>query len=107
VDRDDSLRWELETETTELARLLGQPRELVRALAKQQIGMMRVTDAHVELLNRHMERNIESDDFTFDKTHTVKGAVEGFSGLMRLERYERRALSALRKLLLSLEKDES
>lgn len=105
IDRDDSLRREVDTQTTELARLLGQPREFVRSLAQQEIEALRVAAMRSDVLNRYMEPNTETGDFPLDdKRRTNRAAAETLVKLMALERYERRALSTLRRMLRKLDK---
>jgi hypothetical protein len=107
LERDASLRAEIEAQTIELARRLGQPRELVRPLVRQHVELARIMDARDDLIARHKSRLVEGDYAFDDGLRLAVALTQALPELTILDRYDRRARSALIKMVLRLKPVES
>jgi hypothetical protein len=103
LDHDESRRQEVDLLALELARLSAEPREQLRLIAKLQIALERIQQTQAKIIERHMTSVFEEiDDSLTDEARIARARIRALPELMRLERYQRRGLSALRRMLRHL-----
>jgi hypothetical protein len=103
INRDDVFAEQIETLTTELAPQSAKPHEIVRLAAEWQLEVARVQATRVGIINRKLEQQGATGDEAVSEEARVASAVAAaLPDLLALDRYERRALSRLRKVLRSL-----
>jgi hypothetical protein len=103
INRDNAFAEQIEALATELTPLSAKPREIVRLAAEWQLEVARVQATRVDIINRKLGQQAGTVDDAVDEKACVTSAIAGtLPDLLSLERYERRALSRLRKVLRSL-----
>jgi hypothetical protein len=106
LDRDETFIERIETLTTELMPLFAKSRESVRLVAEQQLEVTRVQETGVDIVNRKLKQQAGTPTDPLSNEPRVASAVVAvLSDLMPLDRYQRRALSKLRKLLRCYEEE--
>ena len=105
VIHDDTVAEQVKVLATELATLFAKPREVARMAAEAELEVTRVQQAIVDLINRNVAQEASKADDALNNEACVASAVAAaLPDLMALMRYERRALSRLRKIRRSFEK---
>jgi len=102
LEADPSLNEQLDTLTNDLARLLSKPREAVRCVAQQQIEIMRIQQTRAAIINRYLQQRLDQDVHISADT-VAMATAEALPEIVRLDRYEQRALSKLVKQLKILD----
>jgi hypothetical protein len=104
MNRDDSFTKQIDALTTELTSLLAKPHEIVRLAAERQLEVTRVQQTRVAIINRHLGQDAgTADGAVSDEARVAAAVAAALPDLVSLDRYERRALSRLRKILRSFE----
>ncbi len=102
VSRNNSFAEQIEALAAELTSLSAKPREIVRLAAEWQVEVARVQATRVDIINRKLEQQAATGDEAVSEEARVASAVAAaLPDLLALDRYERRALSRLRKVLRS------
>jgi hypothetical protein len=102
LDPDDPVVEELTGVMTEISRWCEDERETIRAIAKQQCELTRVQQTRVDIINRHMPQN-DGDQALNDDERIAMAVRAAVSEIEAIDRYERRTLSHLKKMLRKLE----
>lgn len=104
LNRDDSFSGRIEELTNELISSLAKPQDIARLTAEAQLALMRVQEARIGIINGTLKHQVDITDTASDVAHRAKAIAAALSDLVPLDRYERRALSRLRKVLRNFEK---
>jgi hypothetical protein len=104
LNRDDSFTERIEMLTTELISSFAKPREIVRMTAEAQLELMRVQETRVDIINGKLRQQADTADGAVrDEARVAAAVAAALPDLVPLDRYERRALSRLKKVLRSFE----
>jgi hypothetical protein len=104
INRDNAFVEQIEALATELTPLSDKPREIVRLAAEWQLEVARVQATRVDIINRELRQQAGTvDDAVDEKARVASAIAETLPNLLALDRYERRALLRLRKVLRSFE----
>ena len=102
---DDAVAEQVKTFAIELAALFAKPREIARMAAEAELEVTRVQQAKVDLINRSVAQEAgKANDAPNNEACIASAVAAALPDLMPLMRYERRALSRLRKIRRSFEK---
>ena len=104
LDAADPEVEELVEVIAKLEGMFGEARDMIRSAAREQCQLARVQQTRVKLINDQIEKTRDDKDqcVTADE-RIARAVVETVPDLEALERYERRALSRLRKKLRKLQ----
>jgi hypothetical protein len=104
LDTDDPEIDELVQVLAEPKCSLGEVRETMRSVAKEQCEVARVQRTRVNIINREIEKMIDDVDQSVTAEERIARATAAIvPDLEALERYERRAVSSLRKKVRKLQ----
>jgi hypothetical protein len=104
LNRDDSFTERIERLTTELTVLFAKPHESARLAAERQLEVARVQETRVNIINGKLGQQAgTADGAVSDEARVAAAVAAALPGLVPLDRYERRALSQLKKVLRSFE----
>ena len=99
INRDDAFAEQIEALSTELTPLSAEPDEIVRLAAELQLEVARVQETRVNMINRKLRQQAGTVDQPVSEEARIASAVAAaLPDLLSLDRYERRALSRLRKV---------
>jgi len=104
LNRDDSFTGQIDAMTTELTPLLGKPSEIVRLAAERQLEVTRVQQTKVAIISRSQDVGA-ADDAVSDEARVAAAVAAALPDLVPLDRYERRALSRLKKFMRRIEEE--
>lgn len=99
VSRDDTVAPEVDRIAAVFAPLLDDSRECAQLAAQMQLQTVRVQRRRAELIERNVQEVKKLDASLSPQTAETFGIAAALPGLVAFERYERRALSRLRKIL--------
>jgi len=103
-NRDQSFADRTEMFMAALTPLFAKPPEMLRLAAEWQTEIERIQQTRVAMINRGIEQQAgAAADAATDETHIAAAVAVALPDLVRFDRYERRALSRLRKVLRSFE----
>ncbi len=104
VDAADPEVEELAEVIAKLEGMFGEVRDMIRSAAREQYQLARVQQTRVKIINDQIEKPRDDEDQCVSADERIAIAVvETLPDLEALERYERRALSGLRKKLRKLQ----
>lgn len=104
LDMDDPEISELANVMAELGHMFGQARELARVAARDQCEVTRVRRARTDMLNEKIRTMSDSEDQSVTADQRIASVTALLlPNLEALDRYERRALSSLRKKICKLQ----
>ena len=102
IKHDDAFAEQIEALAAELTSLSAKPREIVRLAAEWQLEVARVQSTRVDIINRKLEQQaVTGDEAVSEEARVASAVAAALPDLLALDRYERRALSRLRKVLRS------
>jgi len=106
LNRDASFAGRVETFMTDLAQLFAEPSDTLRQVAERQTEVERIQQTRLAMINRRLGQQVgAADDAASAEARSAAGVAAALPELARLDRYERRALSRLRKVLRSFENE--
>jgi|HubBroStandDraft_2_1064218.scaffolds.fasta_scaffold81679_2 Lhr-like helicase len=101
---DDVEVQELTDVMAELERMFGEVREMIRSAAKDQCEVTRVQRARADMLNEQIGKMLHSEAEPVTAEEQIATAMAAIvPDLEALDRYERRAVSSLRKKIRKLQ----
>jgi hypothetical protein len=104
LDTDDPEIDELVQVLPEPKCSIGEVREMMRSVAKEQCEVARVQRTRVNIINRQIEKMADNGDQSVTAEERIARATAAIvPDLEALDRYERRAVSSLRKKIRNLE----